>query len=116
MPGATDEPIVLLYVHALLGQGLADHLRAVTGLPVIAVPVSDAGAVDAALADRPRVVIFEQSSGVDELALRRRARQARLIDVSGAVAPAGCTVTEQGGAPAAETIVEIVDREYALAR
>jgi hypothetical protein len=115
MPSTTTQPVVLLYVHELLGAGLADHIRATTGVEVLAVPACEPLEVQAALARRPRVVIFERSAGIDEDVLAAIVRGATLIDVSDAVAPAGALVPEQGGAPRAETIVRIVDNAYALA-
>ena len=115
MPRTTDTPVVLLYVHPLLGLGLADHLQRATGVEVLAVPLCDARGVDAALALAPRVVIYEDSPELDLADLVRRAPGARFVDVSGAVAPAGAVVPEQGGAPAAEHIVGIVDDAYAVA-
>jgi hypothetical protein len=115
VPRTTDTPVVLLYVHPLLGLGLADHLRRATGIEVLAVPLCDTRAVEAALALGPRVVVYEDKDDLDMVELARRAPGARFVDVSGAVAPAGAFVPEQAAAPAAESIVEIVDRAYAVA-
>lgn len=114
MPRTTTEtPVVLLYVHPLLGLGLADHLRLTTGVEVLAVPLCDTRAVEAALALAPRVVIYEDKPELDVAALAAAAPGARFVDVSGAVAPAGAFVPEQAAAPAAEMLVGIVDDAYA---
>lgn len=114
MPSTTDTPVVLLYVHPLLGLGLADHLHLTTGVEVLAVPLHDTRAVVAALALGPRVVIYEDTPELDVAALAALAPGACLVDVSGAVAPPGAFVPEQSAAPAAELLVDIVDRAYAL--
>lgn len=115
MPSTTNEtPVVLLYVHPLLGLGLADHLRLTTGVEVLAVPLCDTRAVVAALTLGPRVVIYEDTPELDVAALVALAPGARFVDVSGAVAPAGAFVPEQAAAPAAEMLVDIVDRAYAV--
>ncbi|HET7902508.1 MAG TPA: hypothetical protein VFL59_15100 [Candidatus Nanopelagicales bacterium] len=115
MPRTTDTPVVLLYVHPLLGIGLADHLRVTTGIDVLAVPLRDRRAVAAALALAPRVVIYENASELDLADLARLAPDARLIDVSGAVAPAGALVPEQAAAPATEMLVDLVGQAYSAA-
>jgi len=115
VPDNHATPVVLLYVHALLGQGLAQHVSLATGLDVLAVPVRDTAAVSSALELHPRVVIFERFPGVDEETLRCLAVDAMLIDVSDAVAPAGSVVPAQGQPPQPEVIVALVDRAYASA-
>ena len=111
MPGDPTDPVVLLYVHALLGEGIAAYVTGETGVAVRAVPPGvaggDGGAVADALAAHPRVVIFERSAGVDPADLSRRAPGAVLIDVSAAVTT-GPPVPEQGEPPAVEAIVHAV--------
>ena len=63
MPVDQTQPVVLLYVHALLGEGIASYVTAETGIPVRAVSALDHDAVVSALADHPRVVIFERAAG-----------------------------------------------------
>ena len=113
MPDNLATPVVLLYVHALLGQGLAQHVHLATGLDVVAISAADASAVSSALELNPRVVIFERYPGLDESTLRFLAADAMLIDVSDAVAPAGSLVPSQGQPPQPEVIVALVDRAYA---
>ena len=114
MPRTTDTPVVLLYVHPLLGLGLADHLRLTTGIEVLAVPLCDTRGVEAALALGPRVVIYEDKPELDVAVLAALAPGARFVDPNAAVAPAGAFVPEQAAAPAAEMLVDIVDRAYAV--
>ena len=104
MPVDQSHPVVLLYVHALLGEGIASYVTAETGVPVHAVSALDHDAVVSALADHPRVVIFERAAGVELADLTCQAPGAVLIDVSGAVTT-GTPIPEQGQAPAVETIV-----------
>jgi hypothetical protein len=115
VPDNLATPVVLLYVHPLLGQGLAQHVRTATGLDVMAISANDAGAVRTALDLHPRVVIFERSPGLDEESLRCLVADAMLIDVSDAVAPAGSLIPQQGQPPQPEVIVALVDRAYTSA-
>ena len=107
MPVDQSHPVVLLYVHALLGEGIASYVTAETGVPVHAVSALDHDAVVSALADHPRVVIFERTAGVELADLTCQAPGAVLIDVSAAVTT-GTPIPEQGQAPAVETIVHAV--------
>ena len=60
--GRTRTPRVLvLYVHPLLGQGLARLLVAQAGVSAVAVSVLDDAARSAALSRRPDLVIAEES-------------------------------------------------------
>jgi len=104
VPVDQSHPVVLLYVHALLGEGIASYVTAETGVPVHAVSALDHDAVVSALADQPRVVIFERAVGVDLADLTCQAPGAVLIDVSAAVM-AGTPIPEQATAPAVESIV-----------
>jgi hypothetical protein len=115
VPDNVATPVVLLYVHPLLGQGLAQHVHLATGLDVLAISAADAVAVSTALELHPRVVIFERYPGLDESTLRCLVADAMLIDVSDAVAPAGSLVPVQGQPPQPEVIVALVDRAYATA-
>ena len=115
MPDALVTPVVLLYVHPLLGQGLAEHVHLATGLDVLAISAADAVAVTTALELHPRVVIFERFPGLDEETLRHLVADAMLIDVSDAVPPAGSIIPVQGQPPHPEVIVALVDRAYATA-
>jgi hypothetical protein len=107
VPGDQTYPVVLLYVHALLGEGIASYVTAETGVPVRAVSALDHDAVVSALAELPRVVIFERAAGVELAVLTCQAPGAVLIDVSAAVTT-GTPIPEQGQAPGVETIVHAV--------
>jgi hypothetical protein len=107
VPGNQSSPVVLLYVHALLGEGIASYVTAETGVPVRAVSALDPAAVSDSLSAHPRVVIFERASGVDLTDLTCQAPGALLIDVSAAVTT-GPPIPEQGTAPAVEAIVHAV--------
>jgi hypothetical protein len=107
VPGDLTSPVVLLYVHALLGEGIAAYVTSETGVPVRAVSALDRDAVSSALAGHPRVVIFERTAGVELADLTCQAPGAVLIDVSAAVT-AGQPIPEQGQAPGVESIVHAV--------
>jgi hypothetical protein len=100
--------VVILYVHPLLGQGLAHHVRDARGVEVLAISASDRDAVVSALSRRPGVVVFENCSTLDDLDLPALAPDAAFIDVSTVVATAGA-IPAQGETPLAETIVHAVD-------
>jgi hypothetical protein len=76
-----QRPVVILYEHALLGEGIATYLRAQTGIESTLVSSHDHEAVFSALALSPGVVIFEKLP-IREFDLRALAPQAVLIDVS----------------------------------
>ena len=78
-------PVVLLYVHPLLGQGIASHVQAETGVEVQAVSSIDLPGIRRALAGDPRVIIFERSPVLDILDLPALAPHAVLIDVTDTV-------------------------------
>ena len=75
-------PVVLLYVHPLLGEGIAAHVQTQTGVEVQAVSATDLSAVSRALAGDPRVIIFERSPQIETLDLASLAPHAVLIDVT----------------------------------
>lgn len=81
MQGNRHLSVVILYTHALLGEGLAKLLAAEPGLEIRIVPTSDVAAAEAALADRPDVVIFERHEPLQAIDLIRFAPDALLIDV-----------------------------------
>jgi len=76
---------VILYEHALLGEGIAKYLRAHSGVEARVAPGNDLAAVTSALAFGPMVVIFELSEPLREFDLSALAPQAVLIDVSAVV-------------------------------
>jgi DNA-binding NarL/FixJ family response regulator len=80
------QSVVILYEHALLGEGIAKYLRANSGVEARVAPGHDLEAVTSALACGPTVVIFELSEPAREFDLSALAPQAVLIDVSTVVA------------------------------
>jgi hypothetical protein len=86
------QSVVILYEHALLGEGIAKYLRAHSGVEARVVPGNDLAAVTSALAFGPTVVIFELSEPLRDFDLSALAPHAVLIDVS-AVVTRGLSVT-----------------------
>jgi DNA-binding NarL/FixJ family response regulator len=74
--------VLVLYSHALLGQGLERLLAAEQGLDVHAVDVEDETAVAAALEATPDVIVFEEGGRLEALELMRRTACPLLIDVN----------------------------------
>ena len=77
-----QRPVVILYKHALLGEGIATYLRTRIGVEASVVSAHDPVAVRSALALCPVVVIFESSDPFQQFDLSTLAPQAVLIDVS----------------------------------
>jgi hypothetical protein len=86
-----QHPVVILYEHALLGEGIAKYLRAQLGVETTIASALDLQAVTAALALGPAVVIFELTEPLKQVDLTTLAPHAVLIDVS--------TVVTRGLAP-----------------
>ena len=97
-----QHPVVILYEHALLGEGLAKYLRTQTGVEATVACGRDLQAVTWALALNPAVVIFELSDALRQVDLSALAPQAVLIDVSTVVAPV------PGLSPAAAVLEKIL--------
>jgi len=76
------QSVVILYEHALLGEGIAKYLRVHSGVQATVAPAHDLAAVTSALAFDPTVVIFELSEPLRQVDLIALAPQAVLIDVS----------------------------------
>jgi DNA-binding NarL/FixJ family response regulator len=74
--------VVILYKHALLGEGIATYLRAQVGVEATVASARDPQAVTSALALGPAVVIFESSDPFQQFDLTTLAPHAVLIDVS----------------------------------
>jgi hypothetical protein len=74
--------VVILYEHALLGEGIAKYLRAQIGIEATLGSVRDPDAVKSALALSPEVVIFESNDPIQQFDLSTLAPHAVLIDVS----------------------------------
>ncbi len=81
MQGSRRVSVVILYTHALLGEGLAKLLAAEPGLDITAVESHEIGAAEAALDKHPDVVIFEHNEPLQAIDLLKFAPDALLIDV-----------------------------------
>ena len=82
MASQAQRPVVILYEHALLGEGIAKYLRAQIGVVSTIESAHDPEAVRSALALDPAVIIFESSYPFQEFDLTTLAPHAVLIDVS----------------------------------
>ena len=80
--GSDRARVLILYSHALLGQGLERLLAAERGLDVHAVDVENESAVAAALETAPDVIVFEEGGRLEALELMRRTSCPLLIDVN----------------------------------
>jgi hypothetical protein len=83
-PVASDaqHTVVILYEHALLGEGIAKYLRAQVGIEATLGSAHDPAAVKSALALGPEVVIFESNDPFQQFDLSTLVPNAVLIDVS----------------------------------
>jgi hypothetical protein len=86
VPDRADHPIVILYEHPLLGEGIARYVATRAGVPVTVAAARDIDGIRAALACDPSVVIFELGARLHDVDLARLAPHAELIDVSDAMA------------------------------
>ena len=82
MAGEAQHTVVILYEHALLGEGIATYLRAQTGVQARLASAQNPGAVKSALALGPEVVIFESNDPFQQFDLGTLVPHAVLIDVS----------------------------------
>ena len=73
--------VLVLYSHPLMGEGLGRMLAAEPGLAVDAVDVAQTGAVDAALASLPDVIIVEEGGQLDAADIVRRSTCSVVLDV-----------------------------------
>jgi DNA-binding NarL/FixJ family response regulator len=80
--GVVQHKVVILYEHALLGEGIATYLRAQTGIEATLGSARDPDAVKSALALGPEVVIFESNDPFQQFDLSTLVPHAVLIDVS----------------------------------
>ncbi len=83
----TGRPVVILYEHALLGEGIASYILAESGVEAAVMPALDLEAVESALACDPAVVIFESTGLLQQVELSTLAPHALLIDVSKVISP-----------------------------
>jgi hypothetical protein len=77
-----QRPVVILYEHALLGEGIGQYLLAQIGVEATVASARDLEAVTSSLALAPAVVIFELSEPLQQVDLTTLAPHAVLIDVS----------------------------------
>jgi DNA-binding NarL/FixJ family response regulator len=91
------QSVVILYEHALLGEGIAKYLRVNSGVEARVASARDLAAVTSALALGPTVVIFELSDPLRQVDLSALAPQAVLIDVSTAVTRGPAVTPEAAG-------------------
>jgi hypothetical protein len=77
-----QHPVLILYKHALLGEGIATYLRTQIAVEATVASAHDPEAVRSALALCPAVIIFESSDPLTQLDLATLAPHAVLIDVS----------------------------------
>ncbi len=82
MASEGQHPVVILYKHALLGEGIAKYLRAQLGVEATVVSAFDLQAVTTALAMGPSVVAYELTEPLKQVDLATLAPHAVLIDVS----------------------------------
>jgi len=80
--GEAQQTVVILYEHALLGEGIAKYLRAQLGVEATIASARDPEAVKSALSLSPEVVIFESNDPFQQFDLNTRVPHAVLIDVS----------------------------------
>ena len=73
--------VLVLYSHPLMGEGLGRMLAAEPGLAVDAIDVAMTGAVDAALASEPDVIIVEEGGVLDAADIVRRSTCSVVLDV-----------------------------------
>ena len=92
MTTRVQDCVVIVYEHALLGEGIAKYLRAQIGVEATLASTRDPEAVRSALACGPAVVIFESSDPFEKFDLTTLAPRAVLIDVS-TVVSRGSVVT-----------------------
>ncbi len=105
MASQVQHPVVILYEHALLGEGIAKYLRAQTGVQATIASGQDLEAVTSALAFDPTVVIYELSDSLRKVDLTALAPHAELIDVS-TVVMRGPVLTP--GAAGLERLLQVV--------
>jgi len=74
--------VVILYVHPLLGQGLARLLAAEPGLDVTSASAHEACEAATALESGPQVVIVERGVPIDSPGLLSAARDALVLEMS----------------------------------
>jgi DNA-binding NarL/FixJ family response regulator len=98
MEAAAPIRVVILYVHPLLGEGLARLLAAEPGIAASAISSDDALGTAAALTSRPDAVIIEHRGDGASLTLPGDVTVPLVLDVD--IAGAGPALRSDGVAPA----------------
>lgn len=73
--------VLVLYSHPLMGEGLGRMLASEPGIEVESADVSAPGAVEAALALGPDVIIIEEGGSLDAADIVRRSTCSVVLDV-----------------------------------
>lgn len=73
--------VLVLYSHALMGEGLGRMLAAEPGVSVEAVDCASPEAVSAALANEPAVIVVEEGGTLDAAEVMRRSTCPLVLDV-----------------------------------
>ena len=73
--------VLVLYSHALMGEGLGRMLADEPGMRVDAVDSAKPDAVTAALAAEPSVIVLEEGGAIDAAEIMRRSSCAVVLDV-----------------------------------
>ena len=73
--------VLVVYSHPLMGEGLERMLAAEPGLAVDAVDGANIGAVDAAIAREPAIIVVEEGGSLDAAEVMRRSHCAVVLDV-----------------------------------
>ena len=91
MEASTPIRVVILYVHPILGEGLAKLLAAEPGIAACAIATGDATGISTALSERPDAVIVERRAEAALPVVRGGAWEPVLlfIDIEGATGPIG---------------------------
>jgi DNA-binding NarL/FixJ family response regulator len=105
--------VVILYEHALLGEGIAKYLHAQIGVEATVRSARDPEAVGSALALAPAVVIFESSRPFHQFELAALAPHAVLIDVSTVITRG--SVLSPGAAGLEQILQAVRDSECTVA-
>lgn len=111
MPSQSEHPVVILYEHALLGEGIASYILAQTGVEATVALARDLEVVKSALAIDPAVVIFELNELFQQVDLNALAPHAVLIDM-GMVISRGTSAPPDG--LLLESILQAVRSSIAL--
>jgi hypothetical protein len=102
--GGNEPSVVIVYEHALLGEGIARELRTRAGVQATVASARDVEAVSRALTVDPSIVIHELSGPLPQGDLADLFPRAILVDVSTAVSRGWAAAS----APRLESILEAV--------